>query len=139
MLRSFFIGSVAFSKHSMRCFSSQEPVEKILQNIQVEAQDFSELFEPQRNFLFLDKTELIKDIIHGARCLWIYRPRGWGKSMTLSMIRYFFSPLPQHREFMRTHGKKLKISQLAKGNYVKKFASKHPVIHFYFVRLRLIL
>ncbi len=51
--------------------------------------DFRELREG--NFLYIDKTPLISEIIEaGAKVLLIPRPRRFGKTLNLSMLRYFF-------------------------------------------------
>ena len=40
---------------------------------------------------FVDKTLFIKDIIYGGNNIVITRPRRWGKSLNMRMLRTFFS------------------------------------------------
>ena len=43
-------------------------------------------------FYFVDKSLLIKDIVEGNQVVLITRPRRFGKTLNLSMLRYFFDP-----------------------------------------------
>jgi hypothetical protein len=48
----------------------------------------------QKNCLFIDKSLFIRDVIEnvsGSDVLLITRPRRWGKSLNLSMLKYFFA------------------------------------------------
>ncbi|WP_297968497.1 AAA family ATPase [uncultured Anaerovibrio sp.] len=52
--------------------------------------DFSELIT--KNYCFVDKTRFIKEILEGhSKVTLITRPRRFGKTLNLSMLRYFFS------------------------------------------------
>ena len=54
--------------------------------------DFSELVDTAEAYAFIDKTLLIRDFIQdGARVVLFTRPRRFGKTLTLSMLHYFFS------------------------------------------------
>jgi Protein of unknown function (DUF1703)./Predicted AAA-ATPase. len=58
-------------------------------NIQIGASDFKELIEG--NNFFVDKSLLIKEFIeNGAKIILTPRPRRFGKTLNLSMLRYFF-------------------------------------------------
>ena len=60
--------------------------------IPIGVDDFSELVSEQQNFLFVDKTLMIKELIdRGTKVSLIIRPRRWGKTLNMSMLRYFFS------------------------------------------------
>lgn len=50
--------------------------------------DFKEIIDDR--CYFVDKTLMIKDIIDDAKILLITRPRRFGKTLNLSMLRYFF-------------------------------------------------
>lgn len=51
--------------------------------------DFKELID--ENYTYVDKTLLIEEIVeHGTRVALIPRPRRFGKTLNLSMLRYFF-------------------------------------------------
>ena len=52
--------------------------------------DFSEIIT--KNYCFVDKTRFIKEILEGhSKVTLITRPRRFGKTLNLSMLRYFFS------------------------------------------------
>ena len=52
--------------------------------------DFSELIT--KNYCFVDKTRFIREILEGhSKVTLITRPRRFGKTLNLSMLRYFFS------------------------------------------------
>ena len=52
--------------------------------------DFKEL--RQGNYYFVDKTPFIQDLIDShSKVTLITRPRRFGKTLTLSMLRYFFT------------------------------------------------
>ena len=42
------------------------------------------------NGYFVDKSMLIKEVIEGADVLLLPRPRRFGKTLNVSMLRYFF-------------------------------------------------
>ena len=55
--------------------------------------DFSKLISKENNYLFVDKSLFIKEILEdGSEVPLIIRPRRWGKTLNMSMLRYFFSP-----------------------------------------------
>lgn len=51
-------------------------------------QDFSKLRED--DFLYIDKTDFIYDLIHNNQAVFLSRPRRFGKSLLLSTIKYYF-------------------------------------------------
>jgi len=52
--------------------------------------DFKELVSQENNYLFVDKTLLIKEFLdYGVKVSLIIRPRRWGKTLNMSMLRYF--------------------------------------------------
>jgi len=60
-----------------------------MQKLPVGLSDFKEVIEG--NYYFADKSLLIKELIdQGAKVLLIPRPRRFGKTLNLSMLRYFF-------------------------------------------------
>ncbi len=50
--------------------------------------DFKELISG--DYYYVDKTLLVKDVVEGGKVLLITRPRRFGKTLNLSMLRYFF-------------------------------------------------
>lgn len=61
--------------------------------------DFKELLD--QSGYFVDKTLLIKSVIDGGKCVLLPRPRRFGKTLNLSMLRYFFenSSMDRHSLF----------------------------------------
>ena len=52
-------------------------------------EDFGELI--QRDYYFVDKTRFIRELLDAqGKITLITRPRRFGKTLTLSMLRYFF-------------------------------------------------
>ncbi len=59
-------------------------------NIPLGAENFKEIIE--KNWFYVDKTALISDIIKtdSAKVKLITRPQRFGKTLNLSMLKYFF-------------------------------------------------
>ena len=65
--------------------------------------DFQEL--RQGDYLFIDKTLFIEEVLSaGAKVLLIPRPRRFGKTLNLSMLRYFFERCESEEELERRRG-----------------------------------
>ena len=61
----------------------------IQKSIQIGTSDFKELIE--NNNYFVDKSLLIKEFIeNGGKIILTPRPRRFGKTLNLSMLKYFF-------------------------------------------------
>lgn len=89
--------------------------------------NFAELADKQNNYIFVDKTLMIKEVIDGGELVsLILRPRRWGKSLNMSMLRYFFAPTVKGED---TKGlfDTLKIAKVDNGKYLQ-YQGKHPVI-----------
>jgi hypothetical protein len=97
--------------------------------------NFSEIVLSEKKFLFVDKTLLIKDLIDkGSKVSLIIRPRRWGKTLNMSMLRYFFSPEVNGES---THGifDNLKIAKINDGQYLQ-YQGKNPVIFITFKEVK---
>ncbi len=89
--------------------------------------DFSELVSKQNNFLFVDKSLFIKELIDdGLKVSLIIRPRRWGKTINMSMLRYFFAPFVEGRSTTGLFDH-LNIAKTGEGSYLK-YQGAHPVI-----------
>jgi hypothetical protein len=81
-------------------------------------QDFSELREG--NYLYVDKTQQMYELLSNGKYFFLSRPRRFGKSLLLSALKYFFQ------------GRR----DLFEGLWVDKNAdhdwAEHPVLHFSF-------
>ena len=91
--------------------------------------DFAKL--RQGDYLFIDKSLLIQEIIGaGADILLLPRPRRFGKTLNLSMLRYFFEipAQPNHADIQKLfHGLKIKETDA-----YKEHANRYPVIYLTF-------
>lgn len=52
-------------------------------------QTFSSLIE--EGYLYIDKTDLIYDLVNGNKCVFLSRPRRFGKSLLTSTLESYFS------------------------------------------------
>ena len=50
--------------------------------------DFKKIIEEE--FYFVDKSLLIKEVVNDAEVILITRPRRFGKTLNMTMLRYFF-------------------------------------------------
>jgi hypothetical protein len=104
--------------------------------IPIGVDNFSELVSPDSNFLFVDKSLLIKELVSsGAKLSLIIRPRRWGKTLNMSMIQYFFS---REVNGQLTQGlfDNLKIANIQDGYYLNKYQGKYPVIFISFKNIK---
>ena len=85
----------------------------------------------QGSYLFIDKSLLIQEIIQGgADIILLPRPRRFGKTLNLSMLRYFFEMPAYHEDAdleKLFHG--LAISET---DLYRQHAHKYPVIYLTF-------
>ncbi len=85
--------------------------------------DFREIIEG--SFEFVDKSIFIKDVINDTKVIHITRPRRFGKTLQLSMLKYFFSNNEQHKASQSLF-KDLKIACC--GSDILSHQGKYPVI-----------
>jgi hypothetical protein len=92
--------------------------------------DFREIIEENR--YFVDKSLFIKDIVDGDdKITLIPRPRRFGKTLNLSMLRYFYEKPISESENDNAHlFKDLKIGQA--GEKYRSKLGRHPVIFLSF-------
>ncbi|RMG20383.1 MAG: AAA family ATPase [Bacteroidetes bacterium] len=86
--------------------------------------DFREIIE--HDYYFVDKSLFIRDVIEGPKIALISRPRRFGKTLNLSMLRYFFS---NHTDFSSLF-EQLAIQQ--GGPLVQSKMGRHPVVFLSF-------
>lgn len=88
--------------------------------------DFKEIVS--QNYYYVDKSLFIKEVIkHNAKVLLIPRPRRFGKTLNLSMLKYFFDI--KNKDKNKKLFENLRIND---ENDVMKNFGKHPVIHISF-------
>jgi Predicted AAA-ATPase/PD-(D/E)XK nuclease superfamily len=86
-------------------------------NLPIGIQDFRTLRE--RNYLYVDKTELIFNLLNSGEIYFLSRPRRFGKSLTISTLKEIFSG----------------SRELFEGLWIENqwdWSQKHPVIHLSF-------
>jgi hypothetical protein len=97
-----------------------------MKKIQVGISDFKELIED--NNYFVDKSLLIKEFIeNGAKIILTPRPRRFGKTLNLSMLKYFFDI--RTKEENKNLFKGLKIED---EKEIMKLQGEYPVIFITF-------
>ncbi len=85
--------------------------------------DFKEMIES--NAYYIDKSLFIRDVIDdGEKILLLPRPRRFGKTLNLSMLRYFFDILHPENKALFTN---LQIWQCDEN--IKSAQGKYPVIY----------
>jgi len=90
--------------------------------IQIGTSDFRELI--QENNYFIDKSLIIKEFIeNGAKIILTPRPRRFGKTLNLSMLRYFFDIRTKEETKDLFNGLKIE-----KEKEIMKMQGKYPVI-----------
>ncbi len=97
-----------------------------MQKLPVGLSDFKRMIED--NYYYVDKSLLLKELIdNGAVAMLIPRPRRFGKTLNLSMMRHFFEKTETDTSYLFRH---LKIWQ-AGEEYTSK-QGKYPVIFLTF-------
>jgi hypothetical protein len=99
--------------------------------IPIGVDNFKELVNPELNHLYIDKTLMLKELIDkGTKVSLIIRPRRWGKTINMSMIQHFFSPMV---DGLPTKGifDHLKIASVNEKAYLEH-QGKHPVLFISF-------
>ena len=99
----------------------------MLKRIQIGSSDFKDLIEGNNNY-FIDKSLLIKEFIeNGAKIILTPRPRRFGKTLNLSMLRCFFDI--RTKEETRPLFKGLKIEN---EKEIMNLQGEYPVIFITF-------
>ncbi|MGM0508780.1 MAG: AAA family ATPase [Fusobacteriota bacterium] len=87
--------------------------------------NFQEMIE--RDYYYVDKSLFIKELAEdGSKILVMPRPRRFGKTLNLSMLKYFFRKDDESKKYLF---KNLKIS---KEKEIMELQGKYPVITFSF-------
>jgi ethanolamine utilization cobalamin adenosyltransferase len=55
--------------------------------------DFKDIILNQR--YYIDKTLLIRDVLNGSKVTLLPRPRRFGKTLNMTMLRYFLKKQPR--------------------------------------------
>ena len=92
-----------------------------MRKLPISDSDFANVRREQN--YYVDKSLLIRDLIDGGQVSLITRPRRFGKTLNLSMLKYFYTKAADYRDCFEG----LKIMQ-CEERYLKKMG-QHPVIH----------
>ncbi len=93
-----------------------------LKAIPIGHEDFKELIDD--NCYYVDKTLMIKEIIDSCTKVNLYtRPRRFGKTLNMSMLRYYFEKSDEDNSYLF---KNLKITEA--GDTYKQHMGQYPVI-----------
>ena len=112
-------------KFCCKIFVSLQKTEKMKRKLSIGTSDFRNVIEA--NAYFVDKSLLIKEVIEASGdILLLPRPRRFGKTMNLSMLRYFFDlSMPENKNLY----KDLKIWL---ENKIMAHCCRYPVIFMSF-------
>ncbi|MCF7800218.1 ATP-binding protein [Candidatus Babeliales bacterium] len=100
-------------------------MKKVLKKLPVGISDFKKIIE--NNYYFVDKSLFIKDIIDsGAQVLLLPRPRRFGKTLNLSMLKYFFEKAQKSNKHL------FKDLEIEKCNEHISYNEQYPVIFLTF-------
>ena len=81
-----------------------------------------------KNYYYVDKTLMIKDILDDKALVTLFtRPRRFGKTLNLSMLKYFFEKIQEDNSYLF---KDLNIWKT--GEKYKEYQGKYPVINLDF-------
>ena len=93
-----------------------------MKKLPVGVEDFKPIIEC--NYYFVDKSLLLRDLTHRFGKVTLFtRPRRFGKTLNMSMIRYFFEQSDEDNSYLF---KNLAIVQ--DGEQYMKYQSQYPVI-----------
>ena len=88
--------------------------------------DFKEFFD--YNYYYVDKSLLIKDILDNrSKVTLLTRPRRFGKTLNLSMIKYFFEKTQEDNRYLFEN-----LNIWKAGEKYKEHQGKYPVINLDF-------
>src|SRR3990167_8825412 len=94
-------------------------------NLPIGVDDYKNLID--EGYIYIDKTLLIKEFWENkSKVALVTRPRRFGKSISLSMLRYFFEKTEESTAYL------FKNSQIWQEKDFKKLQGTYPVIHISF-------
>jgi Predicted AAA-ATPase/PD-(D/E)XK nuclease superfamily len=100
-------------------------VDWIMKKLPIGISDYKKVIED--NYYYVDKTLLIKEVLEvSANVALITRPRRFGKTLNLSMLKYFFEQNIKSAEHL-FYG-----TAIWQNNYYQQFQGQYPVIFITF-------
>lgn len=111
---------------SLHLLLSDMGVSGLQKKLPIGLSDFKELIE--ENYYYVDKSLLIKEIIDsGSKIILLPRPRRFGKTLNLSMLRYFFEKTRESTAGLFQH-----LSIWRQGEEYTQKQGQYPVIYLTF-------
>lgn len=95
---------------------------KLLKRISLGTSDFKEIID--RNYYFVDKTLIIKEFLEDSgKIVLLPRPRRFGKTLNMSIIRYFLEKSKEDRKYLFDNLKIEKEAEIMKfqGKFMEFF------------------
>ena len=93
-----------------------------LKKVPIGIEDFKEIID--NDFYYIDKTLMLRDILDSGSVLFNFtRPRRFGKTLNMSMLRYFFEKTEEDNSYLFEG---LSISE--SGNKYMSHMGQYPVI-----------
>ncbi|WP_240739167.1 AAA family ATPase [Marinitoga lauensis] len=99
-----------------------------LKKLPIGESDFKSIIE--EDMYYIDKSLLIKEILSGGRVILITRPRRFGKTLNMSMMKYFFRNDQDNKHLFEN----LKIWK--EKEIIERYLNKYPVIYITFKDLK---
>ena len=97
-----------------------------MKKLPVGISDFKEIIE--ENYYYADKSLLIRDVVEiGSKAMLMPRPRRFGKTLNIMMLKYFFEKTDKDFSYLFTN---LAIWQ--EGEKYRNMQGKYPVIYLTF-------
>ncbi|MDP4179413.1 MAG: AAA family ATPase [Bacillota bacterium] len=96
-----------------------------MKKIPIGISDFKTIID--ENYYYIDKSLFIKEIIDdGAKVILLPRPRRFGKTLNMSMLRYFYEKTEEN------NGKLFEALEICKHEEIMSMQAKYPVIYLTF-------
>lgn len=96
-----------------------------MKKIPIGISDFKEIVT--ENYYYVDKSLFIKEIIEdGAKVILLPRPRRFGKTLNMSMLKYFYEKTEED------NGKLFKELEISKDSEIMSKQGKYPMIYLTF-------
>ena len=96
-----------------------------MKNLPIGISDFKKVIE--KNYYYVDKTLLVQEVIESsADILLLPRPRRFGKTLNMSMLKYFFENTEQ------SHAHLFENTNIWQYGEYRKLQGQYPVIYITF-------
>ena len=96
-----------------------------MKQVNIGLSDFKEIIDNNR--YFIDKTLIIKDFIEdSSKIVLLPRPRRFGKTLNMSIVKYFLEKSDEDRSYL------FKGTNIEKENEIMKKQGTYPVIYLTF-------